>query len=99
MYRPFLVAALLATSAAAHAEGIPMLDYDCPGNIAVHAEGKSVFVNGKEAKVKKVNDKYYEATGGGVTLSISIDDDGVASVSYTGKGGANGVCSSSEAEE
>ncbi|MCY1371210.1 hypothetical protein D3C76_1007090 [compost metagenome] len=99
MYRPFLVAILLTASAAAHAEGLPLLDYDCPGNIAVHAEGESVFVNGKEAKVKKFNDKYYEARGGGVTISISLEDDGTATVSYTGKGGANGVCSSSEAEE
>ncbi|MBO3276057.1 hypothetical protein [Pseudomonas schmalbachii] len=93
------IAALLLTTGAVHAEGIPMLNYDCPGNIAVHAEGESVHINGKEARTRKVNDKYFEAKGEGVTISISINEDETVSVSYTGKGGANGICQSSEAEE
>ncbi|WP_336172240.1 hypothetical protein [Ensifer sp. MJa1] len=38
------------------------------------------------------NENYYEAKGGDVTISLSINPDGSPSVSYTGKGGANGVC-------
>ncbi|MCY1419889.1 hypothetical protein D3C76_919450 [compost metagenome] len=93
------IAALLLTTGTAHAAGIPLLNYDCPGNIAVHADqGGPVYINGKEAKLKKFNDKYFEAKGANVTISISINEDETTSVSYTGKGGANGICQSSEAE-
>jgi hypothetical protein len=46
----------------------------------------------KEAKLHVFNDNYYEAKGGGVTISLSINPDGSAAVSYTGHGGANGIC-------
>jgi hypothetical protein len=72
---------------------IPLVNATCPGNIEVHAdEGGPVYVNGKEAKLHVFNDNYYEAKGGGVTISLSINPDGSAAVSYTGHGGANGVC-------
>ena len=40
-----------------------------------------VYFNGKQAKLKKVNKEYYEATGSGITLSISLNPD--ESVSLT----------------
>jgi hypothetical protein len=43
-------------------------------------------------KPRRFNDNFYEATGAGVTLSISINPDESVSLSYTGKHGANGVC-------
>jgi len=80
----------LATQA--HA-AIPLLNATCPGNIEVHAdEGGPVYINGKEGALKKFNDNYFEIKGAGVTISLSINPDGSPSVSYTGKGGANGVC-------
>lgn len=75
--------------------GIPLLNGTCPGNLSVHAdEGGPVYVNGKETKLKRFNDNYYEAkdAASGVTLSISINPDGSPSLSYTGKNRANGVC-------
>lgn len=82
----------LLLAGVAHA-GIPSLNASCPGDISVHAsEGGPVYLNGKEAKLKKFNDNYFEATGSGVTVSISVNPDGSPSVTYTGKGGANGVC-------
>jgi hypothetical protein len=36
---------------------------------------------------------YYEAKGSGVIISISINPDGTPSVSYTGPGRSNGICS------
>jgi hypothetical protein len=73
--------------------GVPFFNGTCPGDIAVHAdEGGPVYLNGKEAKLKRFNDNYYEATGAGITLSISIAPDETVSLSYTGKHGANGVC-------
>lgn len=86
----FGFAALLPEAAQAK---IPLVNATCPGKIEVHADqGGPVYINGKEAKLKRFNDNYYEAKGGGVTISLSINPDGSASVSYTGKHGANGVC-------
>jgi len=77
---------------------IPLLNYTCPGQIEVHADqGGPVFINGKKAKLKVFNKNYYEAKGSGVTISISINPDGTPSVSYTGTGRHNGICSPSEA--
>ena len=85
------VFALLAASPAL--AKIPLVNATCPGNIEVHSdEGGPIYVNGKEAKLHVFNDNYYEAKGGGVTISLSINPDGSAAVSYTGHGGANGVC-------
>jgi hypothetical protein len=95
-----MVFALFAAGTA-HA-GIPLLNVSCTDKYEVHAdEGGPVFINGKEAKLKKVNDNYYEATGSGITVSIAINPDGSPNVSYTGKHGVNGVCSdpSSAAQE
>ncbi len=80
----------LATQANA---SIPLVNATCPGKIEVHAdEGGPVYINGKEGTLKKFNDNYFEIKGGGVTISLSINPDGSPSVSYTGKGGANGIC-------
>ena len=73
--------------------GLPLLNATCPGGIEVHAdEGGPVYINGKEARLKKLSASYYEAKGSGVTISISINPDGSQTVSYTGKHGANGIC-------
>ncbi|EHJ96137.1 hypothetical protein [Agrobacterium tumefaciens] len=72
---------------------VPFLNATCPGNIDVHADaGGPVYLNGKETKLKVVNENFYEATQGGVTLSISINPDGTPSISYEKKGGGNGIC-------
>lgn len=73
--------------------GIPFFNATCPGGIEVHADqGGPVFFNGKETRLKKVNDTYFEATGANITLSIAINPDGSPNLSYTGRHGANGVC-------
>lgn len=78
---------------------IPMLNYDCPNDIQVHTdEGGPVYINGKQARIKQSNDKYIEAKGEGVTVSISLNDDGSATVSYTGPKGANGICQPAEGD-
>lgn len=59
----------------------------------MHADqGGPVYLNGEAAELKKFNESYFEAKGAGVTVSISVNPDGSPSVSYTGKGGANGIC-------
>lgn len=72
---------------------IAFLNARCPGNLDVHAdEGGPVYINGKEARFKPSNENYYEASDGGVTISVSRTTDGSQSVSYTGPGRANGMC-------
>jgi hypothetical protein len=91
-----LIAAALFLCAGAAQAGIPRLNVVCPGHLEVHAdEGGPVWINGKQTKLKKVNADYYEATGSGLTLSIAMSPDGAATVTYTGKHGANGICSAS----
>jgi hypothetical protein len=84
------------SSNATHA-GIPLLNVSCTDKYEVHADqGGPVFINGKETRLKKVNDNYYEATGSGITVSIAINPDGSPTVSYTGQHGINGVCQASQ---
>ncbi|GEM_PF-1569890 len=88
-----LVPVLLAASAPA-AAAIPFFNATCPSGINVHADaGGPVYVDGREAALKRFNDAYYEARDAqsGLVLSISPTDSGVQ-VSYTGRRGANGVC-------
>ncbi len=73
--------------------GISQLNYSCPGNIEVHAsEGGPIYINGEEAEMKKFSDTYYEGKQGDVTISLTLMSDGSTSVTYTGTGGANGIC-------
>ena len=77
------------------AANVPMFNASCPGGADIHADaGGPVYVNGRETQLQRFNDNYYEARDAvaGITLSISRTADGGVDVSYTGKGGANGIC-------
>ncbi|WP_242007563.1 DUF3011 domain-containing protein [Luteimonas cucumeris] len=100
MNRLFLLAAtalIAGAPLASHAQAaISMFNGTCPGGLEIHAdEGGPVYVNGRETRLQRFNDKYIEArdAGSSVTLSITRSPDDSLAVSYTGKGGANGVCS------
>jgi hypothetical protein len=91
--RALLSTAILLSLATTAQAGLPMLNYTCLGNIELHTdEGGPAYINGNLAKLKKINDSTYDVTGGGVTVSIGLNPDGSASVMYTGKHGANGIC-------
>lgn len=75
--------------------GLSRMNAMCPGKLEIHVDqGGPVYVNGKEATLKRFNDNYYEAKDAvsGVTLSINNNPDGTSSMSYTGKNRANGIC-------
>lgn len=92
LFRPAIISIAVLGSTAAHAK-IPLVNAVCPMGIEVHADqGGPVYINGKEGKLKRFNENYYEIRQGSVTISLSINPDGSASVSYTKKGGANGIC-------
>ncbi|QJP14779.1 hypothetical protein G3545_14670 [Starkeya sp. ORNL1] len=87
-----IVAAVLLMGAGAQAD-IPELNASCPGNIDVRTEeGGPIYINGKEADLKKVSDHHYEAQSAGVIVSVTINADGSPSISYKGLGAANAVC-------
>ncbi|WP_246863980.1 DUF3011 domain-containing protein [Stenotrophomonas maltophilia] len=90
---PVVVGALMLPFCS-HA-AIPRVNAECPGGVQIHAdEGGPVYVDGREAVLKRFSDTYYEARDdrSGLKVSLSTGADGSAQVSYTGRGGANGVC-------
>lgn len=55
-----------------------------PGIMAEINNGFTVArINGKKAIVKRFNENYYEISGGGFVLSLSLNENGVESASYT----------------
>lgn len=89
--KKFILSAIVLTMAGTANAAIPQLNYQCPGQIQMHSdEGGPIHINGKEAKVKKYSDDFYEARGSGITISIS-NTGGKYDVSYTSKKGS-GVC-------
>lgn len=86
-----LIGAVLASTSVR--ADVPLLNFTCADGISVHAdEGGPVYIDGKEAKLEVFNDDYSEASLDGTTISIAINTDGTLGLSYTGPGGANGVC-------
>ena len=84
-------ALVLAAAAAAQAK-VPFFNATCGGGIEVHAdEGGPVYINGKEAKLKKVGDAY-QAKLGNDSIDFFTNPDGSVTASWTGKHGANGIC-------
>ncbi len=90
---PRAPAASSGAGAAASAGGLPLFNATCGPGIDVHVDaGGPVYIDGKEASLKKFNANYYEAKSGSTTISLSRNPDGTLAGSYTGAGGANGVC-------
>lgn len=90
-----LVAVSLLSAAPVAFAGVPAVSATCPGDLAVRADASGVVtVNGREAKLKAFNEHYYEARDpdSDTIISLTRNADGTVSVSYTGKGRANGVC-------
>lgn len=86
-------ASIVGIADVANAKGMPRFNATCPGKIEVHADqGGYIFINGKKAALKKINNNYYEAKGSNRTISITINPDETVSASYTGPGRANGIC-------
>ena len=86
-----LAAACLMTAPAQAA--VPQLNFTCADGIEVHADqGGPVYIDGEEAELEVFNADYSEASLGETTISIAINTDGTPALSYTGPGGANGIC-------
>ncbi|MFC3912231.1 hypothetical protein ACFOSS_01975 [Pseudaeromonas sharmana] len=72
--------------------------FSCPNGMTVHLTSQAaVYIDTKQVKVKKYNNNYFEVTKNGDTISLSRDSGSQFSASYTGKNGANGVCSVTQA--
>ena len=98
MNRLFTALCLLPLMAAPAMAEVPFLNGTCPTGIEVHADqGGPVYINGAEAEVTEYSGTAWEARAGGTAVEIMVDG-GAVSMSYTGEGGANGICQVSEAE-
>lgn len=85
----------LCFSIAAEAK-VPLFNATCGSGIEVHAdEGGPVFINGREAKLTKVGDGY-RAKLGHDSIDFFTNPDGSVTASWTGKHGANGICTVKE---
>lgn len=84
--------ALLALAAPACAAEAPKFTATCPTGIEVKSNGKGkIRINGEKTTVKVFNDNAWEARGNGVAVDITRDGSALT-LTYTGKAGANGVC-------
>lgn len=91
------LAAFLAVACSSPAWAkVPYFAATCPTGINVEtSRGGAAYINGKRASVRSKNANYSEIVGSGVTISVARDA-GSLSVSYTGKGRANGICQVTE---
>lgn len=81
---------LLATPALA--ANAPKFTASCPTGISVTSNGKGkIRINKQKAQVKSFSDTAWEARISGTSIDIGRDG-GELTVTYTGKGGANGIC-------
>ncbi len=86
---------VLAGATGAQAK-VPFFNATCGGGIDVHAdEGGPVYINGKEATLTKVGDGY-QAKHGSDSIDFFTNPDGSVTASWTGKHGANGICTVAE---
>ena len=83
------MSAMLA-AASAHAE-VPYFRASCPTNILAAGSGDTVFVNGQQAQVRETGANAFTARSAGIQLDF-VFAGGEPSLSYTGPGGANGMC-------
>lgn len=91
------VAGLLALTSTAALAKPPIFAAECAGgtnaggyNIDTDTEGH-VWINGTKTTPQKMSGEYWVAKAGDATIEISNDASGLI-VSYTGKHGANGMC-------
>ncbi len=85
-----LAAIMVAGSALAN---IPTINATCPTNIDLHVEaGGYAWVNGKEATIERFSNTSFDVHHGGITVSVLLNPDHTATVTYTRRTGANGIC-------
>ncbi|THD82435.1 SH3 domain-containing protein [Aliigemmobacter aestuarii] len=90
--RSFFLATALILPAAAFAE-MPVFSAQCMGNYIDADRTGTVRINGAVMDVERFNKHYYQARMESLTISISHEGGGRdLIVSFTGPGGANGVC-------
>lgn len=90
MKRFVFLSLALCASAVANA-AIPQFRASCPTGILAAGGGGVVFINGSQATVKDRGNNSFSANSNGVQIDFDFTG-GEPSLSYTAKGGANGMC-------
>jgi hypothetical protein len=89
--RSIVVAAVALLGAASASAEVPFFRATCPTNILAAGGGGTVFINGQQANVRETGPNAFTARGGGIQLDFLFAG-GEPSLSYTGPGSANGMC-------
>ncbi|WP_374333229.1 hypothetical protein [Aestuariivirga sp.] len=90
--------AALFTASPVFAADAPKFTASCPTGITVKSNGKGrIKINGSKAAVKTFNANAWEASLNGVTIDVTRDGNEITAT-YTGKGGANGICQVTSAD-
>lgn len=77
---------------------VPYFSAKCPTDVLVETDRSGrAYVGGQKATARAKNANYSEIKGGGIVVSVAREASGLT-VTYTGKGGANGVCQVLEQE-
>lgn len=85
-------AAILAFTANSALANPPKFTASCPTGITVKSNGNGkVKINGTKATVKTFSSTAWEASANGIAIDFGMDGSEL-SVTYTAKGGANGIC-------
>lgn len=95
---PRLLLSLAALAAGPALAKVPYFSAMCPTDMRVETDRSGrAYVAGQKATVRTLNANAYEISGAGIVVSVGRDPGGL-SATYTGKGGANGVCQVLEQE-
>lgn len=94
MKTAYLAAAILVFASASTAVAkIPRLDAKCGDDITVHAEeGGPVLIDGKDSKIKTIDENHYEARDHKILITIAVGADGSPTLTYARKNGPSGGC-------
>lgn len=91
MRKPFLLPALLSLFLVPAAQAaVPQFQASCGGQMEVHDEDGTVFINGRPAKLEQEGDTY-TATSGHTSVTIHVAPHGATEVTYKTKRGG-GEC-------
>jgi hypothetical protein len=90
MRKPFLLPALLSLFLVPAAQAaVPQFQASCGGQMEVHDEDGTVFINGRPAKLEQQGDTY-TATNGHTSVTIRVHTNGAPEVTYATKRGGGG---------
>jgi hypothetical protein len=92
-YAYYAAALLIFATASTAVAKIPRLDAKCGDDITVHAEeGGPILIDGKDSKIKTIDENNSEARDHKILITLVIGADGSPALTYARKNGPSGDC-------